>query len=90
VEGQHDPNGDVVLKRLLRALLNCDETFQLALFIDVCYVADIRGHKRGIVHTTHLLNLVEYLNQSRPDLLPCSHRLRIPLLCPQLFKTNAY
>ncbi len=47
-------DGDVVLKHLLRALLNCDETFQLALFIDVCDVADIRGHKRGIVHTTHL------------------------------------
>ena len=90
VEGQHGPDGDVVLKHLLRALLDCDETFQLARFIDVCDVADIRGYKGGIVHATHLLNLVEYLNQSRPDLLTCSHRLRVPLWCPQLFKTDAY
>jgi len=90
VEGQHSPDGDVILKRLPCSFLNCDETFQLARFVDVRDVADIRGHKRGIVDTTHLLNLVEYFNQFGSNLLACRHRLRVPLWRPQLFKADAY
>jgi hypothetical protein len=36
-------------------------------------LADVRGHE--LVDTTHLLNLVEYVNQFSSNLLACPHRL---------------